>query len=494
MDALDLARWQFAVTICYHYLFVPLTIGLGALVAGLQTAWYRTGREHYLDLTHFYGKLFGINFAMGVVTGIVQEFQFGMNWSDYSRFVGDVFGAPLALESLLAFFLESTFLGLWIFGWNRLPRLVHLGCIWLVALGSMLSSVFILAANSWMQNPVGYVIDAGTGRARLTDFFALLTNKVLLVTVPHTLFAAFMVAGGLVLGTAAWHLRGVLRETGDPAEAGTRRARLGAWRAAMRLGAVTLLVAGAGVAVSGDVMGKVMTEVQPMKMAAAEALYQAQAPASFSLFTIGTLDGSREITSLRVPYLLSFLATGSFTGQVQGVDDVQAAYAAAYGPGDYAPYIPLTYWSFRLMIGVGMLAVLAALWALWVTRRGRLAHVGEQWPARAGGRWFVWSAAATPLLPIAANLFGWIFTETGRQPWLVFGLMRTADGVSPGTTAAEVAISLTGFAVLYAVLAVIEARLMLRAVREGLALASHAPGDTGTVADEDGERPLSFAY
>ena len=464
MDVLDLARWQFGITTVYHFLFVPLTLSLSVLVAGLQTAWYRTGQERYLRLTKFYGKIFLINLALGVVTGLVQEFQFGMNWSDYSRFVGDVFGAPLALEGLLAFFLESTFAGLWIFGWYRLPRLVHLGCLWMVALGSQLSAYFILAANSWMQNPVGYRVNAERGRAELTDLGAVLTNKVVLVTYPHTVFAAFMVGGGLVAAIALWHL---VRRPGTDTPA---------FRTALRLGAVTLMVAGVGVAVSGDLQGKVMTEVQPMKMAAAEALYETEQPASFSIFTVGTLDGSREVFSVKVPYLLSFLGTGSLDGEVQGINPLQESYERLYGPGSYKPNIPLTYWTFRLMIGVGMAAVAIALLLLWATRKGR-----------APNRRLVWLAAPLPLMPLLANCFGWIFTETGRQPWLVFGLLPTASGVSPGTTVAEVATSLSVFTVLYGALAVVEVRLLLRYARAGLPPDEPAP-------EQDDDKPLSFAY
>jgi len=463
VDTLDLARWQFAVTTAYHFFFVPVTLSLVAITAGLQTAWYRTSKDKYLRLTRFYGTLFLINIAMGVVTGIVQEFQFGMNWSDYSRFVGDVFGAPLALEGLLAFFLESTFIGLWIFGWDRLPKKVHLACIWMVVLGTQLSAYFILAANSWMQNPVGFRYNAERGRAELTDIGAVLTNKIVLVTYPHTIFAAFMVGGGIVAGVAIWHL--VRRPGTDTA----------AFRTALRLGAVTLIIAGAGVALTGDQQGKVMTEVQPMKMAAAEALYESEQPASFSLFTIGTLDGSREIYSAKLPYLLSFLATGQFDGEVQGINPLQKAYEQLYGPGSYKPNIPLTYWTFRLMIGVGMASVAIAAWLLWVTRRGR-----------APNRWLLWLAVPLPLLPLVANVFGWIFTETGRQPWLVFGLLPTASGVSPSTTSAEVLVSLIGFTLLYGVLAVVEVKLMLRSIRAGLAGPEPEP--------DESDKPLSFAY
>src|SRR6266511_3964016 len=207
MSALDLARWQFGIITVYHFIFVPLTIGLSLLVAGMQTAWVRTGREHYLRMTKFWGKLFLINFAMGVVTGIVQEFQFGMNWSNYSAFVGDIFGAPLAIEGLLAFFLESTFLGLWIFGWDKLPKKLHLATIWIASIGTVLSAYFILAANSWMQHPVGYRFNPDTGRAELESIGAVLTNSTALITYPHTITTAFVTARAFMLTVAAWHLR-----------------------------------------------------------------------------------------------------------------------------------------------------------------------------------------------------------------------------------------------------------------------------------------------
>uniref|UniRef100_UPI000A65047C cytochrome ubiquinol oxidase subunit I n=1 Tax=Ornithinimicrobium sp. CNJ-824 TaxID=1904966 RepID=UPI000A65047C len=261
MDALDLARWQFGITTVYHFFFVPITIGLSLLVAIMQTQWMRTRNPQWLRLTKFFGKLFTINFALGLVTGIVQEFQFGMNWSDYSRFVGDIFGAPLAIEALLAFFLESTFLGLWIFGWGRIPEKLHTACMWLIHLGTVLSAYFILAANSFMQNPVGYWINPETGRAELTDFLAVLTNKVQLVAFPHVLTAAYMTGGAFVLAFAVWHLWRTRTPQSDKPM----------YRKAAKLGAWTLVIAGVGVIVSGDVQGKVMSEVQPMKMAAAEA-------------------------------------------------------------------------------------------------------------------------------------------------------------------------------------------------------------------------------
>ena len=482
MSAETLARWQFAITTVYHFFFVPLTISLATLVAGLQTAWVRTGSDRYLRLTKFFGKLFLINFALGVVTGIVQEFQFGMNWSEYSRFVGDVFGAPLALEGLLAFFLESTFLGLWIFGWDRLPQRVHLMTIWVAAIGTIFSAYFILAANSFMQNPVGFTYDPERGRAELTDFGAVLSNPVVLVTFPHQIFGCFMVGGAFMAGVAGYHLWKSARPATLPEPVDAPREGHGAaWRTALKVGVITLVVAGIGVAITGDLQGKVMTQVQPMKMAAAEALYETEAPASFSVITIGTPDGQRELWSIKVPRLLSFLSTGTLDGEVQGIRQLQAAYEATYGPGSYAPNIPLTYWSFRWMIALGMAGAAVGAVVLWATRGGRtLRH-----------RLWLPVLVALPLMPLFANSLGWIFTETGRQPWLVFGLLPTAAGVSPGTTVTEVLISMGTFTALYSVLAVIEVRLMLRSIRAGLPeVAAHPAAD----ADDDVDAPLAFAY
>src|SRR5690606_17067780 len=289
MDALDLARWQFGVTTVYHFLFVPLTIGLGIFVAGLQTAWHRTGKEHYLRLTKFFGKLFVINFAMGVVTGLVQEFQFGMNWSEYSTFVGDVFGAPLAMEALLAFFLESTFLGLWIFGWDRLPKRVHLACLWAAVIGSNVSAYFILAANAWMKHPVGYeVID---GRARMTDLWAVLANPTATAQVPHVVGAAFIVAGGFVLAVAGYRL---LRERGSAEQA--RRSPM--WRSALRAALVMTVIAGVVVTASGDRSARLLHKQQPMKLAAAEGLRHDTAGAALSI-----------VPGIEAPGVLSLLAT-----------------------------------------------------------------------------------------------------------------------------------------------------------------------------------------
>ena len=468
MGALDLARWQFAITTVYHFLFVPITLGLSWLVAGMQTAWVRTGTEKWLWATKFFGKIFLINFAMGVVTGIVQEFQFGMNWSDYSRFVGDIFGAPLAIEGLLAFFLESTFLGLWIFGWDRLPKKLHLATIWLASLGTMLSAYFILAANSWMQHPVGYTFNEQAGRAELTDFGAVLTQNTAVIAFVHTLSASFMTAGSLVAGISLYLL---LKDKGADIA-----------RATLRLGLVTTLVAAVAVVISGDIDGKIMTEQQPMKMAAAEALYETAQPAPFSLLTVGTLDGSEPVFAIEVPGLLSFLATGSFSGEVQGINDLNKAYREEFawtGLDNFAPNIPLTYWTFRLMIGLGMAAAAWALWALWAYR-------GQRRPT---SRWAYRAAIVVPLLPLLAISFGWIFTEVGRQPWIVFGLMLTASGVSPVVSATQVWISLVGFTLLYAVLAVVEVGLIVRTVRQGPPEAVADP-----FVDREADAPLTISY
>jgi len=466
LDPLLLARWQFGLTTIYHFLFVPLTIGLVTCTAIFQTAWYRTGKPHYLQLTHFFGKIFLINFAMGVVTGIVQEFQFGMNWSDYSRFVGDIFGAPLALEGLLAFFLEATFIGLWIFGWDKLPKGLHLATIWITAIGSILSAYFILAANAFMQNPVGYHINAAKGRAELTDLWAVLTNKVALAAFPHTIFGCFMVSAGLIIAVAAWHL--------------SRNRNLETMRPALKFGLWLMIGAGVGTVLSGDQLGLAMVQTQPMKMAAAEALYKTStgADASFSIFTLGTPDGVHELFSIRIPYLLSFLSTHTLNGTVEGINDLQAQYTQLYGPGDYTPIIWVTYWAFRWMIGLGMLHVLIAVVGLWLTRKGRS-------PARP----WMWKIAIWAMpLSLLAMIVGWIFTEMGRQPWIVFSLMKTADGVSPGTTGLEVLISLIAFTAIYGTLAVVEFKLIKRAAQKG-------PEPVEKHLDEAGEPvPVTTVY
>jgi cytochrome bd ubiquinol oxidase subunit I len=466
VSELDLARWQFGITTVYHFIFVPLTLGLSLLVAGLQTAWMVKKDPDYLRLTKFFGALFLINFAVGVVTGIVQEFQFGMNWSAYSKFVGDVFGAPLAMEGLLAFFAESTFLGLWIFGWGRLSPRLHLATIWLAAIGSNLSAYFILAANSWMQHPVGFRINPVTHRAELTSIWAVLTNSTVLAALPHVLFAGLVTAGVFMVAVSAWHVARKSKDTGM-------------FRRAMRLGLVVTLVAGLATAVTGDIQARLMDSQQPMKMAAAEALYSTSSAASFSLLSVGSLNGNQEVWSVRVPDLLSLIATLDPHGTVQGINNVQRAYAKKYGPGDYKPYIPVTYWSFRLMIGFGTLAVLFALLGLWLTRGGRV-------PRR---RWFYRASIAAVATPYLASTMGWIFTEMGRQPWTVFGVLLTRSSVSPGVSAWTVLTSMVVLTLLYGGLGVIAGWLMIRTVKAGPPPAQPDTPETGT-----GEPVPAFTY
>ncbi|SFD20907.1 cytochrome d ubiquinol oxidase subunit I [Streptomyces aidingensis] len=493
-----LARWQFGITTVYHFLFVPLTISLAALVAGLQTAWVRTRKETYLRATKFWGKLFLINIAMGVVTGILQEFQFGMNWSDYSRFVGDVFGAPLAFEALIAFFFESTFIGLWIFGWDKLPPRIHLATIWMVSIGTVLSAYFILAANSWMQHPVGYTINEESGRAELTDFLHVLTQNTAVAQFAHTITAAFLTGGAFMVGIAAWHL--------------ARRRHIPVMRVSLRLGLVTMVVAGLLTAVSGDRLAKIMYDQQPMKMAAAEALWETEGPAPFSLFAIGDVDEGHNDVAIEVPGLLSFLAHDNFSEEVPGINDTNEALQEQFGPGDYRPNIPLAYWSFRWMIGFGMTSAALGAAGLWLTRRRlwlaeELRTAPDERPRlvltrdrelgeRLSGWW--WKLAVlTMLFPLIANAWGWIFTETGRQPWAVYGVLPTSAGVSPGVSQGEVILSMSVYTLLYAALAVIEVRLLVKYAKAGPPELTDADRNPPTRIGgdlRDPDRPMAFSY
>jgi cytochrome bd ubiquinol oxidase subunit I len=442
MSTLDLARLQFAMTSIYHFLFVPVTIGLSLLTAVLQTAWYKRGDRAYLRLTRFFGTLLVINIAVGVVTGLVQEFQFGMDWAGYSRFVGDVFGAPLAIEGLAAFFLESTFLGLWLFGWRRLSPRVHLLTIWMVAVGAMLSAAFIMAANSWMQHPVGYQLN--NGRAELSNIWAVLTNPVFLWGYAHVLLAALVTGSVVMLAVSAWHLR-----RGSDTDLFARSARLAL--------VVLLPAAFLGMTV-GSLLGVVEDKYQPMKIAASEAQWETCQPCSFSVFQIG--GGNRDETPtkiIQIPHLLSLLATNSWNGQVQGLNNVDAQYQQQYGPGDYVPNVFVQYWSMRVMAYAASLVFLFALWGCWRIWRGTLTRSGLFL------RLAVWVAA----LPFVINTAGWMLTENGRQPWIVQGLMKTSSGVSPTVSTAWVVTSILTFFLLYAVLAVVAWGLMVRYTRRG---------------------------
>ncbi|CAG0927396.1 cytochrome bd ubiquinol oxidase subunit I [Thermoflexales bacterium] len=425
MDALVLARLQFAFTTIYHFFFVPLTLGLSILVAIMETLYVRTGNETYKQMTKFWGKLFLINFAVGVVTGIVQEFQFGMNWSQYSRFVGDIFGAPLAVEALLAFFLESTFIAVWFFGWDKLSKRVHLTSIWLVVIASNLSALWILIANSFMQQPVGYAVR--NGRAEMTDFVALLTNPNVWVQWPHVFFAGLITAAFFVLGVSAWHLR--------------RKTNPDFFTRSFKIGTVAAVIGAVFVIFVGHAQAQHMVRTQPMKMAAAEALYDSEQPASFSLLTIGDLQG-KEVFAIRIPGILSLLSCNNFDCEVKGINDLQAEYTQQYGPDDYAPPLAWNYWSFRAMVGAGFLMALLAFLALYLVLRNKVELSGR----------FLRILPFAMLLPYLANTSGWLLTELGRQPWIVFGLMKTVDGVSNTVGGLAVLFSLVLFTALYGAL------------------------------------------
>ena len=445
VNTLELARAQFGITTLFHFIFVPMSIGLACWVAYCQTRYYRSGEEVYLRMTRFWGKFMLISLAIGVVTGIVQEFQFGMNWSEYSRYVGDIFGAPLAMEGLAAFFLESTFIGLWLFGWGRLSPKLHLATIWLTAFGAVLSAYFILAANSWMQHPVGYVINHATHRAELKSIFAVLANSTVLLAFPHTIFAAACTGGMLVLGISAFAL---LRGRGNEVYARSVRKVL-----PLTLAAAILTGA------FGHAQGTLMETQQPMKMAAAEALYKTTKGASLSIFAVGPFEHfpPRLNTDIRIPHLLSLIGTASWNGEVKGVNQLNREDQVKYGPGDYVPILGVTYWTFRLMAGVGMLLVLIPLIGLLLIRRGVMER----------RRWFLWAAVGGAFLPPLANLTGWIFTEMGRQPWIVYGLLKTSDARSPLVGSGTIILSLVGYTLLYGVMLVIGARLFLKEIAHG---------------------------
>jgi cytochrome bd ubiquinol oxidase subunit I len=434
MDALALARWQFAITTIFHFFFVPLTLGLSIFVAMLETRYVRTGNEMYKKMAKFWGTIFLINFAIGVVTGIVQEFQFGLNWSEYSRFMGDIFGAPLAIEALLAFYMESTFIGVWVFGWDKISKKQHLAAAWLVAIGSNISALWILVANSFMQHPVGYGLEGG--RAVMKDFFALLTNPNVWYQFPHVLSAGISMAGFVVMGFSAWHL--------------LRKHDVTIFRPSFQWAARYALVGSLLVGVIGHFQGQFLVREQPMKMAAAEALWETEGPAGFSLVSTINEDAQVNGLELKIPGALSFLSYNNFTGEVKGLKSLQAEAVAQYGEGNYVPPVTLNFWSFRLMVGAGSLMVLLALLAvLWSDGRREIdGKVG-----------FLKVLMFAPALPYLASTAGWLMAETGRWPWIVFGLQRIEDAVSPNVPAWNVAFSLVVLGLLYSVLTVVAVKL-----------------------------------
>jgi cytochrome d ubiquinol oxidase subunit I len=452
----DLARWQFATTSIYHFLFVPVTIGLAFLVAVLQTAWYRSEKPEYKRLTKFFGTLLLINVAVGVVTGLVQEFEFGMNWSAYSKFVGDVFGGPLAMEGLAAFFLESTFLGLWLFGWDRLPKRVHLACIWMVAFGSMLSALFILAANSWMQHPVGYKLDSH-GVPQLNNVWALFTNPTFLWGYVHVILASLVTGSLVMLAVSAWHLR--------------KQREVEAFNHAARISVLVLLPVILLQMFVGNKLGEIEATYQPVKIAAAEAQWENCQPCSFSAFQVG--GGKKDETPTKViaiPHLLSVLATGTFNGAVEGLNELQKEDERKYGPGNYIPNVFVQYWSMRVMAYLGSLIVLLALWGGWLVHRGGLER----------SKWFLRASLAAVVTPFVMNTAGWLLTENGRQPWIVQGLMKTINANSPAVSSTDIWISLIAFVLIYIALGAADLVLMLRYGRKGLDYEDDEGGKPGS--------------
>jgi cytochrome d ubiquinol oxidase subunit I len=457
----DLARIQFATTSLYHFLFVPLTLGLGPLVAVMQTQWYRTKDEQWLRLTHFFGALFLINFAIGVATGLVQEFEFGMNWSVYSRFVGDVFGAPLAIEGLAAFMLEATFLGLWIFGWGKLSPRVHLATLWIAVLGTWLSGYFILVANSWMQHPVGYkMVD---GEAQLTSVWALLSNGFALRAYVHTMLAGLIFGSIVMLGVCCWQF--------------LRGRHVDLFRKAALLALIVAVPATLLQLVVGNRFGAAVTTAQAMKIAASEAQWNTCQPCGFSLFQIGgfTADDPTPSFSITVPRLLSYMATGSFDGQVEGLNQLQAEGESRFGPGNYMPNVRVVYWSMRVMAYAGMLMFLVAAAGAWLYRRRKLETA----------RWFQWTAVGAIALPYIAASAGWILTEMGRQPWIVQDLLLTSEANSPNVSTAWLGISLGVFVALYVTLLVADVWLMRR-------YATVDPPGVGGEGDELAPQAVSY--
>ncbi len=445
MNTLTLSQWQFAITTIYHFFFVPLTLGLGVLVAVMETLYVRTNQEVYKRMTKFWGKLFLINFAMGVVTGIVQEFQFGMNWSIYSRYVGDVFGAPLAIEALLAFFLESTFLGLWIFGWDRLSKKVHLTAMWLVSIGSLLSALWILIANSFMQHPVGASFEGG--RAVMTDFGQLLTNPYVWLQFPHVVFSGLTTGAFFVLGISAYHL---IRKSDS--DLFGRSFKLAAW-----VGVVSVLV----VMLIGHSQAQQVVQLQPMKMSAAEALWEDEDNAGLSMLSFIDEDNQANTFDFRIPGLLSFLAYGRFGESVQGINTLEAQFEAQYSRefGENTSYIPsvtILYWTFRAMVGAGLLMFLAGLVVVFFILR-----------KRATPKFILKLLPFAILLPYLANTTGWILTEMGRQPWIVYGKLLTSQAVSPSVEPGEVMITLIAFLVIYGVLMAADIYLLAKFAKAG---------------------------
>jgi cytochrome bd ubiquinol oxidase subunit I len=433
MDVLTLSRLQFAITSMFHFIFVPLTLGLSVLVAAMETRYVLSGNELYLRMVKFWGKLFLINFALGVVTGVTLEFQFGMNWAEYSRYVGDIFGAPLAIEATVAFFLESVFIGVWAFGWNKVSKRVHCFAIWMVALATNLSGLWILLANGWMQHPVGYVLR--NGRAEMVDFMALITNPFGLLKFGHQITSGYTVAGFFVMGISAWHL--------------LRKQNRRFFRASFGMGAGFALAASIMVAVIGDSHAADVAKTQPAKFAAMEAVWDSCSYAPMHLVAFPDEKNQCNLVSeFPVPSLLSLLAFHDRSAVIRGLN--------SFPKSERPPVLPV-FLGFRAMVGLGTYFILAAAAALLLYRKGLL----DKYP------WFLRLLVYTIPLPYLANQLGWLVSEVGRQPWIVYGIMRTSDAVSKSVALSQVIGSLVGFTLLYGLLGFVDIYLLTKFARKG---------------------------
>ncbi len=430
MDVVMLSRLQFAAATMFHFLFVPLTLGLSVVVAYMETQYVRTGEAVYMKMTKFWGKLFLINFALGVVTGITLEFQFGTNWSRYSAYVGDVFGSLLAIEATVAFFLESTLIGIWIFGWNKLSKKAHATVMWLVAGAGNISAIWILLANGWMQHPVGYTIR--NGRAELTDFTAVLTNEFGLLQIAHTIPSAFLLAAFFVMGISAWHL--------------LKRQHIDFFTRSFNIGLVIGLVSSIVVALTGDLHAVHVTETQPAKLAAMEAHWETQPQAPIVMFAVPDAENERNAIEIgRVPGMLSLLGHHDPNAVVTGLKDI---------PKDERPPVALTFASFRIMVALGTLFILLTVVGMFL--RNRLLE----------SRWYLWIMLFAIPLPYIAIEAGWVLAEVGRQPWIVYGLLKTADAVSP-VASIQVMTTLAGFILIYGLLGLAGFYLMAKFAIKG---------------------------
>ncbi len=433
MDVLTLSRLQFAITSMFHFIFVPLTLGLSILTAFMETRYVMTGDTTYLKMTKFWGKLFLINFALGVVTGITMEFQFGMNWAEYSRYVGDIFGAPLAIEATVAFFLESVFIGLWIFGWNKVSQKVHAASIWLVALATNLSALWILLANGWMQHPVGYVLR--NGRAEMVDFMAMITNPDGLLKFAHQLTSGYTVAAFFVMGVSAWHL--------------LRKNETDFFIRSFRIAATFGLFSTVAVGIFGDMSAVEVAKVQPTKFAAMESVWESRHGVGMNLLLLP--DPPNECNSVEgvcVPNAVSLLAFHDPNALIKGLKEF---------PPELRPPVLPTFISFRLMAGLGSYFILAALAATILSRWGKIEN------QKLLLKLLLYSLP----LPYLANFLGWVVAEVGRQPWIVYGVLKTSAGVSKSVSLSQVIGSLVGFTLLYGFLGVIDIYLLAKFARKG---------------------------